>query len=112
MHGNEDRGAVCRIERFDPVQKSIIDFAEKLRISEEVKAKATELIRQYCQKVTKETFGGSPKSFAAAAIYIAGILCNERQSQEYIAYNVDVTQVAIRSARDKLRDTLGLKIIL
>jgi len=107
-HGDEDRGAVCRIERFAPTSEDVVNFSRLLGVPEDVKAKAIDLIREYCQKVTKEAFGGKPKSFAAAAIYIASILCDRRLTQSRIGETVGITEVSIRNARNNIVKVLGM----
>lgn len=109
---SQNRGDSCRTERLEPTQKLIEEYSKLLNAPEKVKVMASELISQYCKKVTAESFGGSHESFASAAIYIAGIFCGERFTQWQIHMASGVSEVAIRSAKDKIKDVLNLELIL
>jgi transcription initiation factor TFIIB len=56
--------------------------------------------------------GRDPVSMAAAAIYIASILCNERRTQSEIAKVAGVTEVTIRNRYKEMAEGLGIDIIL
>src|SRR5437764_980480 len=82
---------------------------------------ATELIRAVqCRAVEiltepqyKElTSGRGPTGVAAAAIYIASILCNERRTQREVADVAGVTEVTIRNRYKELTEKLGIKVEL
>ena len=49
---------------------------------------------------------------AAAAIYIASILCNERRTQREVADVAGVTEVTIRNRYKELTEKLGIKVEL
>src|SRR2546430_924203 len=49
---------------------------------------------------------------AAAAIYIASILCNERRTQREVAEVAGVTEVTIRNPYKELTEKLGIKVEL
>ena len=58
------------------------------------------------------TSGRGPTGVAAAAIYIASILCNERRTQREVADIAGVTEVTIRNRYKELTDKLGIEIQL
>ncbi len=58
------------------------------------------------------TNGRGPISIAAAAIYIAAILCDERRIQREVAEVTCVTEVTIRNRYKELVETLDIDIIL
>jgi transcription initiation factor TFIIB len=49
---------------------------------------------------------------AAAAIYIASILCNERRTQREVADIAGVTEVTILTDNKELTEKLGIEIQL
>lgn len=111
MHGEEDRSELCKIERFEPANAPIKEYAAALNLLDEVREKAVEFIRLYCQKVAKGSFGGSPESFAAAAIYLAGVFYNKRLTQKKICDTIKITPASLNRARDKIILALELDII-
>src|SRR5438309_3981062 len=58
------------------------------------------------------TSGRGPTGVAAAAIYIASILCNERRTQREVADVAGVTEVTIRNRYKELTEKLGIKVEL
>ena len=58
------------------------------------------------------TSGRGPTGVAAAAIYIASILCNERRTQREVADIAGVTEVTIRNRYKELTEKLGIEIQL
>jgi transcription initiation factor TFIIB len=82
------------LEPVDP-KKYVPRFCSELGLSKEVQSKATEII-----DVTAEEgllSGKSPTGFAAAAIYAASLLCNEKKTQREVAEVAQVTEVTIRN---------------
>ncbi len=70
-------------------------FCSDLDLSEEVQTKANDII-----DVTAEAgllSGKSPTGYAAAAIYAASLLCNDKRTQNAIADVAQVTEVTIRN---------------
>src|SRR2546425_811742 len=55
---------------------------------------------------------GGRRGVAAAAIYIASILCNERRTQREVADVAGVTEVTIRNRYKELTEKLGIKVEL
>src|SRR3989442_1336267 len=67
----------------------------------------------YRKAVNKDlTSGRGPTGVAAAAIYIASILCNERRTQREVADVAGVTEVTIRNRYKELTEKLGIKVEL
>jgi transcription initiation factor TFIIB len=81
-------------------------FCSDLDLPEEVQAKANEII-----DVTAEEgllSGKSPTGFAAAAIYAAALLCNEKRTQNAVAEVAQVTTVTIRNRYQEQIDELDI----
>ena len=81
-------------------------FASQLGLSEEVRAKADEII-----DVTTEAgllSGKSPTGYAAAAIYAASLLCNEKKTQREVADVAQVTEVTIRNRYQEQIEAMGI----
>ncbi len=70
--------------------------------------KATEIINQ--AKENYVTIGKSPGGIAGAALYIAGILEDDRRTQREIAHASRVTEVTIRNRYKELVRVLGITI--
>ena len=58
------------------------------------------------------TSGRGPTGVAAAAIYVASVLCNERKTQKEIAEVVGVTEVTIRNRYKELTEHLDIDVAL
>ncbi|MFP9061646.1 transcription initiation factor IIB [Natrialbaceae archaeon A-chndr2] len=82
------------IEPVDPNQY-IPRFCSELNVSDEVRTKAIEIIDETVEKGLLS--GRSPTGFAAAAIYAASLLCNDKRTQKEIANVTNVTEVTIRN---------------
>ena len=94
-----------KMEPVDP-KEYVPRFCSELEVSEEVKMKANEII-----DVTAEQgllSGKSPTGFAAAAIYAASLLCNEKQTQREVAEVAQVTEVTIRNRYQEQIEAMGL----
>ncbi len=96
-----------RLSPIDPA-RFVARFGSDLDISGEVRAKAIEIIREAQEK--KLTSGKSPKGTAAAAIYVASLLCGERRSQKDVAEVADVTEVTIRNRYKEITEELDIDI--
>jgi len=93
------------MEPVDPKQY-VPRFVSELGQSEEVKAKADEII-----DVTAEQgllSGKSPTGYAAAAIYAASLLCNEKKTQREVAAVAQVTEVTIRNRYQEQIEAMGI----
>jgi transcription initiation factor TFIIB len=82
---------------MEPVspQKYVPRFCSELDLSEETQAKATEVIEASTEQGLLS--GKSPTGYAAAAIYAASFLCNEKKTQREIAAVAQVAELTIRN---------------
>jgi transcription initiation factor TFIIB len=90
----------------DP-QQYVPRFCSELDLSEEVQAKTKEIIT-----VTTEMgllSGKSPTGYAAAAIYAASLLCNEKKTQREVADVAQVTEVTIRNRYQEQIEAMGIQ---
>ncbi len=85
-------------------------FCSGLKLNGEVKVKATEILKEVEGK--KITNGQNPISIAAASLYIASVLCDERRTQSEIANEAGVTEVTIRNHYKNLAEKLDIEITL
>ncbi|MGZ0746564.1 transcription initiation factor IIB [Haloparvum sp. AD34] len=82
------------LQPIDP-QQYLPRFSSDLDLSDLTQQKAEEILEQ----TTAEGLhaGKSPTGFAGAAVYLAGMLCNDKRTQEEVAAVADVTVVTIRN---------------
>jgi transcription initiation factor TFIIB len=93
----------------DPVDY-ISRFVSDLKLSGMVQKKSIEILRD---AVTSGlTSGRGPMGLAAASIYIASLLFNERRTQREIAETAKVTEVTVRNRYKELVDKLKINIII
>jgi len=85
-------------------------FGSELGLSGEVQSKAIELLKEATKKGL--TSGRGPTGVAAAAIYIASVLCGERRTQRDVADVARVTEVTVRNRYKELCEKLGLDVEL
>jgi transcription initiation factor TFIIB len=90
----------------DP-QKYVPRFCSALDLSEEVQSKAKEVV----EASTAEGLlsGKSPTGYAAAAIYAASLLCNEKKTQREVADVAQVTEVTIRNRYQEQIEAMGIQ---
>jgi transcription initiation factor TFIIB len=81
-------------------------FCSELRLSEEVQNKANEIIEETAEQGLLS--GKSPTGYAAAAIYAASLLCNEKKTQREVADVAQVTEVTIRNRYQEQIEALGI----
>jgi len=93
------------LKPVDPKQ-FVPRFASALELSEEVQAKATEIIDVSAEQGLLS--GKSPTGFAAAAIYAASLLCNEKKTQREVADVAQVTEVTIRNRYQEQIEAMGI----
>ena len=110
------RDAICPLAR-QLKKKELIkakrehpDAHVLLYMNSDTKTKALEILRQAEEK--ELTSGRGPTGVAAAAIYIASILCGERRTQREVADVAGVTEVTIRNRYKELAEELDLDIVL
>ncbi len=80
-------------------------FASELGLSEEVQQKAIDIIDETAEKGLLS--GKSPTGYAAAAIYLASILCNDKRTQKEVADAANVTEVTIRNRYHEQAEAIG-----
>jgi transcription initiation factor TFIIB len=83
-----------RMEPTDP-GAYVGRYCSDLDCSEEVRAKAIELLDAAAAEGLLS--GRSPTGSAAAAVYAAGLLCEEKRSQSAVAEVAEITEVTIRN---------------
>ena len=93
------------MEPVDP-KKYVPRFCSELSLSEEVQIKANEIIDETAQQGLLS--GKSPTGYAAAAIYAASLLCNEKKTQREVAKVAQVTEVTIRNRYQEQIEAMGI----
>jgi transcription initiation factor TFIIB len=93
----------------DPVDY-ISRFISDLQLSGLVQKRAIEILRRAVSFGL--TSGRGPMGLAAASIYIASLLLNERRTQREIAETARVTEVTVRNRYKELIDKLDIDIIV
>jgi len=93
------------MEPVDP-RKYVPRFCSELDLSEEVQAKANEIIDTTAEKGMLS--GKSPTGYAAAAIYASALLCNEKKTQREVSNVVQVTEVTLRNRYQEQIGAMGL----
>ena len=84
-------------------------YATELNLSVEIQKKAIEIIKKY--REIKGTAGKDPSGLAAAALYIACVVQNERRTQRQIAKIAHVTEVTVRNRYKEICRKLGIKAV-
>ena len=90
----------------DP-KKYVPRFCSELGVSEEVQAKAKEIIDISAEQGLLS--GKSPTGFAAAGIYAASLLCNKKKTQAEVAEVAQVTEVTIRNRYQEQIKAMGFR---
>jgi len=91
-------------------QDYISRFSSKLNLSSDVQAKTIEILKKAASE--ELTSGRGPTGLAAAALYIASVLCGERRTQREVADVAGVTEVTIRNRYKELTKELDIDIIM
>lgn len=81
-------------------------FCNKLNLAHKTEKKAEEIIKL----ASKKGIIGGANSIAAAAIYLASIICKEKRTQKLIAKKTGVTDVTIRVRAKEINNKLGIGI--
>lgn len=84
-------------------------FATELELSNESQVKAIKIAEE--SKNEGLTNGKGPSGIAAAALYIASLMVNERKSQRDIAEVAGVTEVTLRNRYKEMSENLNLAVI-
>lgn len=82
-------------------------FTSKLKVGKETEEKAEEIIKGAMEK--NITSGRDPTGVAAAAIYLAAILCGETKTQKDVADATNVTEVTIRVRCKEIKEKIKIK---
>ncbi len=82
-------------------------FSSELNLNPETKAKSEEILRKAIEH--EITSGKGPMGIAAAALYIAALLCGEKKTQREVADVAGVTEVTIRNRYKELLEELNLE---
>ncbi len=85
-------------------------FCSELRLYDGVKEKAVQILNIASEKGFIN--GHNPTSVAAAAVYIASILCNDKKTQQEIANAAHVSPANIRKNFKNLNEKLSLGIVI
>jgi len=77
---------------------------------EDITLRAIEILKKAASK--ELTSGRGPTGLAAAALYIASVLCGERRTQREVAEIAGVTEVTIRNRYKELTKKLDIDIVM
>ena len=88
-------------------QDYIPRFASMLNLNDKVQARAIDILTKAGR--FDVTSGKGPTGVAAAALYIAAVLCGERRTQREVADVVGVTEVTIRNRYKEMVNKLGIE---
>ena len=89
-------------------QLRVPKIAAKIGVGERTQQAAVEILRR--AEEVKTTAGKDPMGLAAAALYIACVMNNEKRTQKVIADAAGVTEVTIRNRYKGLKEALGLDV--
>ena len=89
-------------------QLRVPKIAAKVGVGERTQQQAVEILREAAR--LKTTAGKDPMGLAAAALYIACVMCDEKRTQKMIADAAGVTEVTIRNRYKGLKEALELEI--
>jgi len=95
-----------RILPSNPVDY-IARFASALKLSAETQSKAVEILEQ--AQNSELTSGRGPTGIAAASLYVAALINNEKRTQREVADIAGVTEVTIRNRYKELIEKLNLE---
>jgi transcription initiation factor TFIIB len=83
-----------------------IRFASQLALSSPVQLRTVEILQR--SRDIGLTIGRDPLGLAAAAIYVASIMLDERRTQREIAEVARVTEVTVRNRYKEIVKKLGI----
>jgi transcription initiation factor TFIIB len=81
-------------------------FCSELKLSGDVRAKTVKILQEAAHR--ELTSGRGPTGMAAASLYIASILCDERRTQREVAEVAGVTEVTIRNRYKEITQKLDI----
>jgi transcription initiation factor TFIIB len=82
-------------------------FASALRLSADTQSKSVEILEM--AQNSELTSGRGPTGIAAASLYVAALMNNEKRTQREVADIAGVTEVTIRNRYKELLKKLNLK---
>lgn len=85
----------------------IARFASSLKLGPETQSKAVDILEE--AQHAELTSGRGPTGIAAAALYVAALIHNEKRTQREVADVAGVTEVTIRNRYKELLDKLELE---
>ena len=85
-------------------------FCSVLQLSNDVELKSAEIVKELISQDLDS--GRGPTGIAAAAIYIASIICHERRTQKEVADVSGVTEVTIRNRYKEIAKQLEITVSL
>ena len=91
-------------------QDYISRFCSRLKLSHNVQIKTVNILKK--ASGNELTSGRGPTGMAAAALYIASLLCGERRTQREVAEIAGVTEVTVRNRYKELVKKLDIDIIM
>jgi transcription initiation factor TFIIB len=89
-------------------QLRVPKIAARVGVGEKTQQTAVDILRK-AEKI-RTTAGKDPMGLAAAALYIACVINNEKRTQKVIADAAGVTEVTIRNRYKGLKESLGLEV--
>jgi transcription initiation factor TFIIB len=89
-------------------QDYVSRFSSRLELSSEVQAKTLDILKKAGRE--ELTSGRGPTGLAAAALYIASVLFDERRTQREVAEMAGVTEVTIRNRYKEIVKKLHIEI--
>jgi len=89
---------------MERTQKYVKEICKELELSDDVRAKSTEILRDYNEKWGCRTVAG-------ASIYISSILCGERRTQQEVGDASNVSVFAIRKNYVDIAKKLDIDIL-
>ena len=88
----------------------IARFCSELHLNAEVQTKTMDILKEASDQ--ELTSGRGPTGLAAASLYIATVLCNNRRTQREVAEVAGVTEVTIRNRYKELADKLDIDCVV
>ncbi len=89
-------------------QLRVPKIAARVGVGEKTQQTAVDILRK-AERI-RTTAGKDPMGLAAAALYIACVINNEKRTQKMIAEAAGVTEVTIRNRYKGLKESLGLEV--
>lgn len=89
-------------------QDYIARFCSELKLGGDVQTRANEILKVATEK--ELTSGRGPTGVAAAALYVASLMCGQRKTQREVADIAGVTEVTIRNRYKELTEKLNLNV--